>query len=149
MNWVDWLLIIFLLISVANGFQEGIALSPAGTVSEGSGQNVFVVAGGTVFTTPLDGTLLGGITRASVIRIARDAGYEVREQSIARETLYAADEIFLTGTASEVTPVRSIDRIRIGSGKRGPITTDLQKRFLDIVNGKVDDAYGWMVPVRR
>jgi branched-chain amino acid aminotransferase len=135
--------------ALTNGFQEGIALSPGGTVSEGSGQNVFVVAGGTVFTTPLDGTLLGGITRASVIRIAREAGYEVREQSIARDTLYAADEIFLTGTASEVTPVRSVDRIRIGSGKRGPITTDLQRRFLDIVNGVVDDSYGWMVPVRR
>jgi branched-chain amino acid aminotransferase len=135
--------------ALTNGFQEGIALSPSGTVSEGSGQNVFVVAGGTVFTTPLDGTLLGGITRASVIRIARDAGYEVREQSIARDTLYAADEIFLTGTASEVTPVRSVDRIRIGAGKRGPITTDLQRRFLDIVNGNVDDTYGWMLPVKR
>ena len=135
--------------ALTNGFQEGIALSPSGTVSEGSGQNVFVVAGGTVFTTPLDGTLLGGITRASVIRIARDAGYEVREQAIARDTLYAADEIFLTGTASEVTPVRSVDRIRVGSGKRGPVTTDLQKRFLDIVQGRVEDTYGWLLPVRR
>ena len=93
--------------------------------------------------------MLGGITRTSIITLARDAGYEVREQSIARETLYAADEVFLTGTASEVTPVRSIDRIRIGSGKRGPVTEDLQRRFLDIVHGRADDKYGWMMPVRE
>jgi branched-chain amino acid aminotransferase len=134
--------------ALTNGYQEAIALSPSGTVSEGSGQNVFVVAGGTLYTTPLDGTLLGGITRASVIRLARDAGYEVREQAIARDTLYAADEVFLTGTASEVTPVRSIDRIDIGSGKRGPVTQDLQEQFLDIVHGRADDRYGWMMPVR-
>ncbi len=134
--------------ALTNGFQEGIALSPSGTVSEGSGQNVFVVSGGVIFTAPLDGTLLGGITRNSVIRIARDAGYEVREQAIAREALYSADEIFLTGTASEVTPVRSVDRIRIGSGKRGAITTTIQTKFLDIVHGRIKDDYGWLTPVK-
>ena len=102
-----------------------------------------------LYTTPLDGTILGGITRASIQRIATDAGYTVREQPIAREMLYGADEVFLTGTASEVTPVRSLDHIRIGNGTRGPITTDLQTRFLDIVHGRVPDEYGWLTRVPR
>ncbi len=135
--------------ALANGFEEGIALSPNGTVSEGSGQNVFLVLDGVLYTTPLDGTILGGITRASIQRIATDAGYTVREQPIAREMLYGADEVFLTGTASEVTPVRSLDHIRIGNGTRGPITTDLQTRFLDIVHGRVPDEYGWLTRVPR
>ncbi len=135
--------------ALANGYQEGIALSPAGTLSEGSGQNVFVVVDGVLHTTPLDGTILGGITRASIVQLAHDAGYSVREQPIARETLYGADEIFLTGTASEVTPVRSLDRIRIGTGTPGPVTRDLQARYLDIVNGRTPDVHGWLTPVRR
>lgn len=134
--------------AIANGYQEGIALNPSGTLSEGSGQNVFVVVDGTIFTTPLDGTILGGITRASIQRIAHDAGYSVREQPIAREMMYGADEIFLTGTASEVTSVRSLDKIRIGSGKVGPITKDLQTRFLDIVHGRVPDDHGWLTYVK-
>ncbi len=134
--------------AIANGYQEGIALNPSGTLSEGSGQNVFVVVDGTIFTTPLDGTILGGITRASIQRIAQDAGYTVREQPIAREMMYGADEIFLTGTASEVTPVRSLDKIRIGQGKVGPITKDLQTRFLDIVHGRAPDEHGWLTHVK-
>jgi branched-chain amino acid aminotransferase len=133
--------------AVANGYQEGIAMSPAGTLSEGSGQNVFVVVDGTLCTTPLDGTILGGITRASICQLAKEMGYAVREQPIARETLYGADEIFLTGTASEVTPVRSLDRIRIGAGVPGPITRALQSRFLDIANGRVEDTHGWLTHV--
>lgn len=135
--------------AIANGYQEGIALSPAGTLSEGSGQNVFVVVDGKLFTTPLDGTILGGITRASIQQIALEAGYEIVEQPIAREMLYGADEMFLTGTASEVTPVRSLDRIRIGDGTPGPITRELQSRFLDIVHGRVPDNRGWLTYVRN
>ncbi len=133
--------------AVTNGYQEGIALNPSGTLSEGSGQNVFVVVDGTLFTTPLDGTILGGITRASIQQLAHDAGYTVKEQPIAREMMYGADEIFLTGTASEVTPVRSLDRIRIGTGTVGPITRDLQARFLDIAHGRASDTHGWLTRV--
>jgi branched-chain amino acid aminotransferase len=134
--------------ALANGFQEGIALNPNGTVSEGSGQNVFAVLDGVIYTSPLDGTILGGITRASIQRLAIDAGFTVREQPIAREMLYSADEVFLTGTASEVTPIRSLDRIRIGGGKPGPVTKQLQAQFLDIVHGRVPDTHGWLTHVR-
>ena len=133
--------------ALANGFQEGIALGPTGTVSEGSGQNVFVVRHGVLYTTPLDGTILGGITRDSIVRLAREMGHEVRETTIARETLYGADEIFLVGTASEVTPVRSLDRITIGSGARGPVTEALQSRYLAIAKGEAPDEYGWLTYV--
>ena len=134
--------------AVANGYDEAIALSPSGTVSEGSGQNVFVVVDGILHTTPLDGTILGGITRASIIELAKDAGIPVRETAIARETLYGAEEIFVCGTASEVTPVTSLDRIRIGNGTVGPITRALQTRYLDIVHGRVPDVHGWLTHVR-
>lgn len=137
------------LEAMANGYQEGIAMNPSGTLSEGSGQNVFIASEGVLYTTPLDGTILGGITRASVQRIAQDAGYTVREVPIAREALYGADEMFLTGTASEVTPVRSLDRIRIGNGKPGPITKAVQSRYLDIVHGRIPDEYGWLTHVSR
>lgn len=134
--------------ALANGFAEAIALGPDGMISEGSGQNTFVVADGTVYTPPVNGTLLSGITRQSVITLARDAGIPVVEQEMPREMLYAADEIFLTGTASEVTPVRSVDRITVGSGRVGPITQQLQQRFLDVVRGVVEDPYGWLTYVR-
>ena len=134
--------------ALTNGFEEAIALAPTGTVSEGSGQNVFMVANNTVITTPLDGTLLGGITRASILAIAERAGLRIREQNIPREMLYMADELFLTGTASEVTPVRSVDRITVGDGKRGPVTTLLQKEFLDLCNGRAEDTFGWLTYVR-
>jgi len=134
--------------ALANGFGEGIALSPDGMVSEGSGQNVFIVADGKIITPPFNGTLLAGITRDSVETIANDLGIPVREQSLPREMLYAADEIFLTGTASEVTPVRSVDRIVVGTGRRGPITTRVQERFLGIVGGESPDTHNWLTPVR-
>jgi len=134
--------------ALANGFDEAIALGPDGMISEGSGQNVFVVHRGVIFTTPLNGTLLPGITRESIMTLARDAGMEVREQPLQREILYTADEIFLTGTASEVTPVRSVDRIQVGTGKAGEITMKLQRTFLDLVHGKGPDAHGWLTHVK-
>ncbi len=134
--------------ALANGFAEGIALSPSGMVSEGSGQNVFLVSEGVIITTPLDGTLLAGITRASIIALAGREGFTVREQAIPREMLYTADEVFFTGTAAELTPVRSVDHIKIGSGTVGPVTKHMQKAFLDIANGRAPDTFGWLTHVR-
>ena len=134
--------------ALANGFAEGIALGTDGMLSEGSGQNAFLVAGGTVYTPPVNGTLLAGITRDSILTIATDLGIPVKEQELPRDMLYAADEVFLTGTASEVTPVRSIDKMKIGAGRRGPITEQIQRRFLDIVHGRVDDRHNWLTHVR-
>jgi len=134
--------------ALANGYAEGIALSPSGMVSEGSGQNVFLVSGGTMVTTPLDGTILGGITRDTIMTMAREAGIPVREAHIPREMLYMADEVFFTGTAAEITPVRSIDKITIGAGKPGPVSTLMQTQYLDIVHGRVDDAHGWLTYCR-
>ncbi|WP_396220262.1 branched-chain amino acid transaminase [Gemmatimonas sp.] len=134
--------------ALANGYAEGIALSPSGMVSEGSGQNVFLVSGGTIVTTPLDGTILGGITRDTIMTLAREAGIPVREAHIPREMLYMADEVFFTGTAAEITPVRSIDKITIGAGKPGPVSTLMQTQYLDIVHGRVDDAHGWLTYCR-
>ena len=134
--------------ALTNGYDEGIALGRDGLVSEGSGQNVFIVQRGAIYTTPRNGTLLPGITRDSVITLARDAGLEVHEVPIQREMLYTADEIFLTGTASEVTPVRSVDRIQVGTGKAGEITMKIQRTFLDLVHGKGHDSHGWLTHVR-
>jgi branched-chain amino acid aminotransferase len=134
--------------ALANGFHEAIALSPSGTVSEGSGQNVFLVVDGALVTTPLDGTLLGGITRASIVALAQRDGLTVREQIIPREMLYIADEVFFTGTAAELTPVRSVDRIKVGNGTVGPVTKHLQTAFLDIANGRAPDTFGWLTAVR-
>lgn len=134
--------------ALANGFQEGIALSPGGMVSEGSGQNVFIVHGGVLYTPPIDGTLLTGITRDTVITLARDAGIQVIEKPMPRDLLYIADEIFLSGTASEVTPVRSVDKLKVGDGTVGPITRRLQKEYLGICKGEIADRHGWLTPVR-
>ena len=134
--------------ALANGFSEGIALSTHGTVSEGSGQNVFLVSDGVLITTPLDGSLLGGITRASIIALANREGIAVREQTIPREMLYMADEVFFTGTAAELTPVRSIDRIIIGAGQPGRVTKHVQRAFLDIAQGRAEDTFGWLTHVR-
>ena len=133
----------------ADGYAEGIALGPGGTVSEGSGQNLFLVRDGVLITPPLDGTSLAGITRDSILKIARDLGIETREQIVQREALYTADELFFTGTAAEVTPIRSVDRIRIGDGVAGPVTRTLQERFLNIVRGAADDRHGWLTHVRQ
>lgn len=126
-----------------NGYAEAIGLGPDGLVSEGSGQNLFVVRDGTLMTSALDGTLLPGITRDCVITLARALGIPVQERSIPREVLYVADEVFFTGTAAEITPVRSIDRIPVGSGKAGPLTLQLQKELLDMARGVSPDRYGW------
>ena len=133
--------------ALANGFAEGISLDTDGYVSEGSGQNLFVVLGGAVYTSPL-GSLLPGITRDSVLTLARDAGIAASEKQIPREMLYIADEVFLTGTASEVIPVRSVDRIQVGNGQRGPVTHQLQQRFLDVAHGVAADEHGWLTHVR-
>jgi branched-chain amino acid aminotransferase len=133
--------------AVTRGFAEGIALDAYGFVSEGSGENVFLVHQGRLLTPPVANAILPGITRDSVITIARELGYEVSEQQIPREMLYLADEVFMTGTAAEITPVRSIDGISVGGGSRGPVTARLQQVFFDYVEGAVDDRYGWMTPV--
>ncbi len=131
-----------------NGFHEGIALDVNGYVSEGAGENIFVVFDNVLFTPPLAASILGGVTRACVVELARDLGYEVREQLIAREMLYTADEMFFTGTAAEVTPVRSVDRVPVGEGTRGPVTERIQREFFDITAGRAPDRFQWMTPVR-
>ncbi len=136
--------------AVANGYAEAIALDTDGRVSEGSGQNIFLVRDGALVTPPSDGSLLLGITRHSVLRIAQDLGIDVHEQPVPREMLYTADELFFTGTAAELTPVRSVDRITIGQGMAGPVTRALQKRFMQVVHGEIaapDPA--WLSHVRR
>lgn len=133
----------------ANGFHEGIALNAYGFLSEGAGENLFLIKDGKIFTPPSANSILTGITRDSVIKIARDLGYSVEEQSMVREFLYTADEIFMTGTAAEITPVRSVDRIKIGDGMRGPITEKIQSSFFGIFNGEYDDKYGWLEPIKN
>lgn len=129
------------------GFAEGIGLAPDGSVSEGAGENLFVIRDGVIHTPGLSHSVLSGITRDTVMRLARGLGYEVRESSIPREMLYIADEIFMTGTAAEVTPVRSVDRLEVGSGKRGPITHAIQKAFFGLFTGDTPDPHGWLQPV--
>ena len=133
--------------AVTNGYAEGIALSPSGLVSEGSGQNLVLVRDGVLITPFLDGTSLAGITRDAVMVLAREMGLQIREQQVPRESLYTADELFFTGTASEVTPIRSVDRVEVGSGTAGPVTLSLQKRFLDIAQGAAPDTHGWLTRV--
>ena len=132
----------------ANGFAEGIVLDVDGYVAEGSGENIFVVRDGRISTPPAGGSILAGVTRGYVMQLAREAGIEVAEQRIAREMLYTCDELFMTGTAAEVTPVRSVDRRRVGIGKRGPITELLQHNYFDRVYARVEDKSGWLTPVR-
>jgi len=133
--------------AMINGYHEGVALNVDGTVSEGSAENLFVVRDGRILTPPLAASPLEGITRETVIQLARDAGIEVAETEIPREMLYVADELFFTGTAAEISPIRSVDRIPIGSGKRGPITEMLQAEFLAIAAGERPDRYGWLTAV--
>jgi branched-chain amino acid aminotransferase len=130
--------------AVAEGYAEGIALDTQGNLSEGSGQNVFIVRDGVIHTPPVGSSILSGITRDSVITIARDLGYDVREQVMPREMLYIADEVFFVGTAVEVTPIKSVDRIAVGKGRRGPITEAIQTRFFQIVRGDAPDTHGWL-----
>lgn len=129
------------------GFAEGIALSTDGTVSEGAGENIFLARDGVLYTPPSTASILTGITRDSVMTLARDAGIEIVERAVPREMLYIADEIFLTGTAAEITPVRSVDRIAVGSGQRGPLTKRLQDAFFGLFSGKTNDKWGWLEPL--
>jgi branched-chain amino acid aminotransferase len=126
------------------GFAEGIGLAPDGTVSEGAGENLFLVKDGVLYTPGLAHSVLGGITRDTVMRLARERGIEIRETSIPREMLYLADELFFTGTAVEVTPIRSVDRLQVGAGRRGPVTETLQKAFFGLFTGATADKWGWL-----
>ena len=135
------------LEAITNGYVEAIALNPSGLISEGSGQNLFAVVDGGLVTPPIEGSNLQGVTRASVMQIANDLDIPVRESVMPREILYTADELFFSGTATEVTPIRSVDRIQVGAGKAGPVTRKIQERFLGIVSGKFGDAHGWLTLV--
>lgn len=130
-----------------HGYAEGIALDSVGYVSEGSGENIFVIRDGKILTPALGASILPGITRDTVVRIAGQLGIQVAETAIPRELLYIADEIFFTGTAAEVTPIRTVDRIPVGTGHRGPITERIQHRFFEIVNGTAPDEFNWLTPV--
>jgi branched-chain amino acid aminotransferase len=129
------------------GFAEGIGLSPDGNVSEGAGENLFIVKDGVMWTPGLAHSALSGITRDCVIRLAKERGIEVRETAVPRELLYISDELFMTGTAAEITPIRSVVRLPVGNGKRGPITEALQSAFFGLFNGKTPDKWGWLDPV--
>jgi branched-chain amino acid aminotransferase len=133
--------------AVTDGYSEGIALDSFGYLSEGSGQNLFIVRDETVYTPPITASILPGITRSSVITIAKDLGFKVREEMLPRELLYIADEAFFAGTAVEITPIRSVDKITVGNGKRGPITEAIQRTFFDIINGEKPDTHNWLTYV--
>ena len=130
-----------------HGYAEGIALDVNGFVSEGSGENIFVVSNGNILTPPLASSILQGVTRHCVITLAEDLGIQVREELIPREALYIAEEVFFTGTAAEITPIRSIDGIAIGAGRRGPVTERLQAEFFGITGGQIPDRHGWLTPL--
>lgn len=130
-----------------DGYDEAITLDSFGFVAEGSGENLFVIKGGVLYTAPITAGILHGITRDTVMRLASDLGYEVREQNMPREMLYIADEMFFCGTAAEVTPIRSVDKIPVGAGKPGPITKAIQSEFMGIAKGRLPDRHGWLTPV--
>ena len=130
-----------------NGYDEGICLDTDGFVSEGSGENIFMIKNGKLVTPPLSSSILDGITRDSVMKIAEDLNIDCIERRITREELYLADELFFTGTAAEITPIRSVDRIQISEGKRGPVTQSIQEVFFGLFNGKSDDKWGWLISV--
>ncbi len=132
-----------------NGFTEGIALDYSGYVSEGAGENIFVIVDGVVYTPGAWSSILLGITRDTALTLLRDMGHEIRFEPIARDMLYIADEIFFTGTAAEITPVRSVDRVQVGQGRPGPITQAVQAEFFALTSGQKPDRYGWLTPVRQ
>ncbi len=134
--------------AIVNGYSEGIALDNQGFISEGSGENIFVIKNGSVMTPPLSSSILPGLTRDSVIYLLKELGYEVKEVMIPRETLFVADEAFFTGTAAEITPIRSVDKIQIGSGKRGKITEQVQNAFFNIFKGKTKVPEDWLSPIK-
>ena len=133
--------------ALANGYSEGIALDVNGYVSEGSGENIFVVRDGKIHTPPLGASVLPGITRDAILTLAQEIGIPVVETIVPREMLYIADEVFFSGTAAEITPIRSVDRITVGAGRRGPIAERLQKEFFGVIEGKREDTFGWLTPV--
>jgi branched-chain amino acid aminotransferase len=130
--------------AVAEGYSEGIALDTTGNLSEGSGQNLFLVRDNVLYTPPLSAAVLPGITRDTVMTLARDLGFVVQEQQLPREMLYISDEAFFVGTAAEITPIRTVDKITIGSGRRGPVAEALQVAFFDMINGETPDRHGWL-----
>jgi branched-chain amino acid aminotransferase len=130
-----------------DGYVEGIVLDSAGFVAEGSGENLFLVRDQVLYTAPISAGILQGITRDTVVQLARELGYEVREQAIPREMLYISDELFFTGTAAELTPIRSVDHIQVGEGKPGPVTMAIQEQYMGIVSGRIRDRYGWLTMV--
>ncbi len=132
-----------------NGYVEGIALDPQGYISEGSGENIFLIKDGTVMTPPLYSTILPGITRDSIIKICERLRIPVLERAIPREMLYIADEVFFTGTAAEITPIRSVDKVVVGAGRRGPLTAEIQRQFFDIITGESEDTFGWLTPIEE
>lgn len=127
-----------------HGYTEGIALDVHGYVSEGAGENIFIIKDGVVFTPTLTSAALPGITRDAIMKLTKDLGFEIREQVLSRESLYLADEVFMTGTAAEITPVRSVDGIEVGIGRCGPIIKQIQQRFFGLFNGQTEDKYGWL-----
>jgi branched-chain amino acid aminotransferase len=133
--------------AITEGYSEGIALDTFGYLSEGSGQNLFIVRDNMLYTPPLTASILPGITRASVLTLAGDLGFTVREEMLPRELLYIADEAFFAGTAVEITPIRSVDKIAIGNGRRGPITEAIQQAFFDVISGETPDRHGWLTYV--
>ncbi|HEY3130712.1 MAG TPA: branched-chain amino acid transaminase [Acidobacteriota bacterium] len=133
--------------AIKNGYQEGIALDAEGYISEGSGENLFVILDQVIHTPPLTASILPGITRNTVITLAKDLGYRMVETNLPREILYVADEIFMTGTAAEITPIRSVDQMPVGAGKRGPVTEELQREFFNCIEGRKEDRFGWLTAV--
>ncbi len=127
-----------------HGYAEGISVNASGLVAEGSAENLFIIRNGKIYTPPLAAAILGGITRDSIIQLARDAGIDVIEEAIPRELLYTCDELFMTGTAAEVTPIRSVDRLPVGNGRPGPITQMIQKRFFGLFSGQTPDRHSWL-----
>ena len=130
--------------AISEGYIEGIALDTSGYLAEGSGENLFLVRDNVLYTPPATASILPGITRDSVITIAKDLGFKVREEMLPRELIYIADEAFFAGTAVEITPIRSVDKISVGDGRRGPVTEAVQRTFFDIINGDVPDTHGWL-----
>jgi len=129
--------------ALANGYSEGIALDASGYISEGSGENIFLAYQGALYTTPIHSAILPGVTRSTVIQLAKEAGIEVREEVMLREFLYVADEIFFAGTAAEITPIRSVDKLKVGEGKPGPITREMQNQFFNVVR-EGNDNHDWL-----
>jgi branched-chain amino acid aminotransferase len=133
--------------AILNGYVEGIALDVTGYVSEGSGENIFAIKNGVIYTPPLHACILPGITRNTIMMLAQDLGIPLVQEMLTREFLYLADEVFFTGSAAEVTPIRSIDKIKIGIGSAGPVTKQLQKTFFEVIDGKRADKYGWLTKI--